>query len=317
MSFSSAAKEEMLRQPLGKSCCMLCELSALTQTSGALTFTGSGGIRVTWRLESAGLAKRLFQLLRERLKVSPSLQYIRHARLGGQRISVLTLEEEDARKLLLAFGMMVQEADGTLSLRRTSPHLPVTRQCCRRAFLRAAFLGSGTMSAPEKAYHMEWVTDEESLCQTLEKLLERSGLHPGQHIRKGRYVLYLKDSQQVSDALALMGASNAMLQMENVRIQKQMRGDANRAGNCDEHNADRMLLAAEQQLAAIRAISAAGGLSGLPKALREAAELRLAQPEMSLSELGQLLEPPVGKSGINHRMRRLVGLAEAMNSKEE
>ena len=173
------------------------------------------------------------------------------------------------------------------------------------------------MSAPEKAYHMEWVTDEESLCQTLEKLLERSGLHPGQHIRKGRHVLYLKDSQQVSDALALMGASNAMLQMENVRIQKQMRGDANRAGNCDEHNADRMLLAAEQQLAAIRAISAAGGLSGLPKALREAAELRLAQPEMSLSELGQLLEPPVGKSGINHRMRRLVELAEAMNSKEE
>lgn len=310
MSFSSQTKEELIRLKLEKSCCMLSELSALTQTTGSLSFRGGGRVRVTWRVESAALARRIFLLLRSRLSITPTLHFVQHNRLGGQRTCVLTLEDQDAQKLLLALHMMEQDEDGNISLRRTVPRHPMTRQCCRRAFLRGAFLGAGTMTSPEKGYHFEWIANEATLRQTLSKLLEKSGLPYHEHERKGQWVVYLKGGQQIADVLAIMGASGAMLQLENIRIQKQMRGDANRASNCDEHNAERMLNASEQQVEAIRRISLSRGLYTLPPALEQIARLRLEHPHMSLTELGQLMNPPVGKSGVNHRMRRLMAIAE-------
>lgn len=310
MSFSSQTKEELIRLPLGKSCCTLSELSALTQTTGSLSFRGGGRVRVTWRVESAALARRIFLLLRSRLNITPTLHFVQQARLGGQRTCVLTLEDQDAQKLLLALHMMEQDEDGTISLRRTVPRHPMTRQCCRRAFLRGAFLGAGTMTSPEKGYHFEWIANEINLRQTLGKLLEKSELPFHEHERKGTNVVYLKGAQQIADVLALMGASGAMLQLENIRIQKQMRGDANRASNCDEHNAERMLNASEQQVEAIRRISLSRGLYTLPPALEQIARLRLEHTHMSLTELGQMMNPPVGKSGVNHRMRRLMAIAE-------
>ena len=309
MSFSSTVKEELLHLPLGKSCCMLSELSALTQTSGSLSLRGGGRVRVTWRVESAALARRIFLLLRSRLNLVPTLHFVQHSRLGGQRICVLTLEDQDAQKLLLALHMMEQGEDGEISLRRTAPRHPMTRQCCRRAFLRAAFLGCGTLTSPEKGYHFEWVATEQTLRQTIGRLLEKSGLPLHEHVRKGQNVIYLKGAQQIADMLALMGASGAMLQMENIRIQKQMRGEANRASNCDEHNAERMVGAAQQQVEAIKLISIHRGLYSLPKSLEQIARARLEHPDMSLIELGQTLDPPVGKSGVNHRMRRLIAVA--------
>lgn len=314
MSFAQATKEELIRLPLGKSCCMLSELSALTQTSGSLSLRGGGRVRVTYRVESAALARRIFLLLRTRLSLTPTLHFVQHARLGGQRVCVLTLEDEDAQKLLLSLHMMEQEEDGTISLRRTVPRHPMTRQCCRRAFLRAAFLGAGTMSNPEKGYHFEWIAAEASLCQTLQKLLEKSGLPARSFERKGQSVVYLKGAQQIADTLALMGASQAVLEMENIRIKKQMRGAANRASNCDEHNGERMLNAADQQIEAIKLISIQRGLFTLPPALKEMARVRLANTDMSLTELGQTMDPPVGKSGVNHRMRRLMEIAQEIET---
>ncbi len=316
MSFASNVKEELLRLPLGKNCCMLSELSALTQTSGSLSLRGGGRVRVTWRVESAALARRIFLLIRSRLGLTPTLHFVQHNRLGGQRTCVLTLEDQDAEKLLLALHMMEQDENGTISLKRTAPRHSMTRQCCRRAFLRAAFLGSGTMSSPEKGYHFEWIAADDALCQTLRRLLEKSGLPVHEHVRKGQHVLYLKGAQQIADALTLMGASGAMLQMENVRIQKQMRGEANRASNCDEHNTERMVTASQQQVDAIKLISIHRGLSSLPPALEQIARTRLEHPDLSLSELGQMLEPPVGKSGVNHRMRRLQMIADEIMQEE-
>ena len=312
MSFSSTTKEELIRLPLGKTCCMLSELSALTQTSGSLSLRGGGRVRVTYRVESAALARRIFMLLRQRLNVTPALHFVQSARLGGQRTCVLTVEDQDAQKLLLALHMMEQDDEGNISLRRTAPRHPMTRQSCRRAFMRASFLGAGTMTSPEKEYHFEWIAQEPTLRQTLRKLLDKSGLPVHEHVRKGVHVIYLKGAQQISDTLALMGASGSLLQMENIRIQKQMRGNANRASNCDEHNSEKMISAAVKQVEAIKLISIQRGLSSLPPALERIARLRLEHTEMSLTELGQLLEPPVGKSGVNHRMRRLMDIAQGI-----
>ena len=310
LSFASRVREELIRLPTGKPCCMLSEISALTQTSGHLAFRGGGWLSVSYRLEDAGVARRLFQMLKKRLNVNPFLHFTQTTRLGGKRTCVLTLNGEDAKVLLDALHMTETDEDGQIHLKRTVPRHPMTRQCCRKAFLRGAFLGAGSVTNPEKGYHFEWKADDAHLPQVLGKLLDKCGLPFHTYERSGQQVVYLKGAQQIADVLALMGAGRSVLQMENTRIQKQLRAAAVRASNCDEHNGERMLDAAQKQVEAIRQISLKQGLFTLPPALRELARLRLDNPDMSLKELGEMMDPPVGKSGVNHRMRRLMAVAE-------
>lgn len=306
MSFSSNVKDELCRLPLGKSCCMLSELTALYRTSGSLSFHGMGRVQVQYRTENAALARRIFRLLRARLGITPRLHYVQHARLGGQRTCVLTVGDADSQKLMLALNMTEQDEAGNIRYRRTTVRHPLTRQCCRKAYLRAAFLGSGTMSNPEKAYHFEITADDPSLLRELSRLMDKCDLPVNTYARKGSTVVYLKSAQQISDVMALMGASNSVFAMEDVRIRKQARGAANRAINCDEHNFQRMLDAADSQVEGIRRYVIAKGMRSLPPALQEIAQKRLDNADLSLVELGQQFEPPLSKSAVNHRMRRLM-----------
>ena len=312
ISFSASVKAELVRLPEGKSCCMLSEISALTQTSGHLALRGGGRISASYRLDNTGVARRLFQLLKKRLNISPALHFIQSSQLGGRRTCVLTLSEGDTRTLLKALHMLETDEDGNIRLRHMAPRHPMTRQCCRKAFLRGAFLGAGTMTNPEKGYHLEWTAEDAALAGQLEKLLEKSELPFHRYERRGKTVIYLKGAEQISDMLALMGASGGVLKMENTRVNRQIRAQANRAANCDEHNSERMLNAAQRQLEAIRLLSIQRGLSSLPPELETLARLRLDHAEMSLTELGQLLDPPLGKSGVNHRMQRILAMAEAL-----
>ena len=222
---------------------------------------------------------------------------------------MLTLGGEDARTLLEALHMTETDENGQMHLKRTVPRHPMTRQCCRKAFLRGAFLGAGTVTNPEKSYHFEWKADDSHLPQVLGKLLEKCDLPFHTYERSGQQIVYLKGAQQIADVLALMGAGQGVMDLENTRIRKQLRAAAIRAANCDEHNGERMLDAAQKQTEAIRQLSLKQGLFTLPPALQELARLRLDHPELSLKELGEMLDPPVGKSGINHRMRRLMEAA--------
>lgn len=309
-SFSAQVKAELIRLPLGKACCMLSEISALTMTSGHLAFRGGGWISISYRLDDAGTARRLLLLLKKRLNVNPTLHFTQTARMGGRKTCVLSLTGSDAHTLLNALHMAETDEDGQMHLKRTAPRHPMTRQCCRRAFLRGAFLGAGTMTNPEKGYHFEWKAEDEQLPRTLEKLLEKCELPYRDYERKGSQVIYLKGAQHIADMLALMGAGQSVLAMEAIRVGKQVKAAATRAANCDEHNGDKMMEAAQRQADAIRRISLKQGLFTLPPALREIARLRLDNPEMSLKELGELMDPPVGKSGVNHRMRRLMEILD-------
>ena len=315
-SFSASVREELNRLPAGRPCCMLSEISALTQTSGHLAFRGGGWISVSYRLDNAGTARRLFQLLKKRLNVTPALHFTQTNRFGGRRTCVLTLGTEDTRTLLNALHMTETDENGQIHLKRTVPRHPMTRQCCRRAFLRGAFLGAGTVTNPEKGYHFEWKAEDERLARTLEKLLEQSGLPFHSYVRRNCQVVYLKEAQQVSDILAAMGAGKSVLETENIRIRKQLRAAAARAANCDEYNSEKMLDAGQRQSEAIRKISLKQGLFTLPPALREIARLRVENPDLSLQELGEMLNPPVGKSGVNHRLRRLMAIAEQLEQQD-
>ena len=315
MSFSADAKAELIHLPMERDCCVVTELSALTQTTGSLSFHGGGRISVTWQVENAALARRIFRMLKDGLGFTPTLQFVQHARLGGRRTCVLTVGEEEAPRLLTVLRMMEPDEDGQLTLRRTLPRPQVTKACCRRAYLRGAFLGAGSVTSPERGYHLEIVCRDEYLRELVNRQLERAGIRALHRVRRGSDVLYLKEAQAVADTLAMMGASQAVMKFENVRITRQMRGEANRASNCDEHNTERQLTASQEQVEAIKLLAIHQGLFTLPPALREMAELRLSHPEASLEELGQLRDPPLSKSGVSGRMRRLMREAEELTKR--
>lgn len=313
MSFSSDAKAELIRLPIERDCCALTELSALTQTTGSLSFHGGGRLSVTWQVENAALARRIFRLLKDGLGYSPTLHYVEYARLGGRRAYVLTVHEDETPRLLTDLRMMETDETGTPVLRRALPRPQITRSCCRRAYLRGAFLGAGSIASPDREYHLEIVARDEALCDLVEKQLERGGVTPRHQTRRGVRVVYLKGAQEIADTLALMGAPQALMRLENIRITRQMRGAANRASNCDEHNTERQLSASQNQVEAIKLLAIHQGLFTLPPALRRMAELRLEHPDASLEELGQLADPPLTKSGVSSLMRRLTKAAENLS----
>jgi DNA-binding protein WhiA len=317
LSFSSIAKDELARLPLGKPCCMLSELAALLHTSASLSLKGGGQVRLAFQVESPGLARRIFLLLRTLFQVSPKLHFVLDSRLGGRRKSIISLENKDAQTLLLAFGMMAAGEDGQMNLVRTTPRRAPLRQCCRKAFLRGAFLGAGSVTSPEKGYHFEIVAADPDLSTTLLRLMEKSGLPGKQMTRKGTNVVYLKGSEQIVSALGMMGASQALLSLENTRVHKNVMNHVNRMMNCDTSNMEKQLDAATRQIEAIRALSLSRGLGALPPSLQQVARLRLSQPEATLTQLGEMLDPPLGKSGVNHRLRRIVALSQALTTGKE
>ena len=314
MSFSSQVKEELLRIRPEKHCCMLSELSALTQTCASLRLSGGGRVKVVYETESAPVAKRIFLLLKKRMEITPILEFNRHKRLGGRRLSVLTVPENESRRLLIAL-RMIQESEGGMVFKGV-PRAAVTRRCCRAAFLRAAFLGAGAMAEPEKEYRIEFVSSE-SRADVLLKMLEKSGIQGRTVKRRDDVVVYVKKGDDVVNCLALMGAHKALMEMENIRIRRDGRNQANRARNCDEANLKKQLSAGEKQSKAIVAYSLAHSLAQLPRELQELGRIRMLHPEASLEELGQMLNPPMGKSGVNHRMRRLMAMVQEDQSENQ
>ena len=181
----------------------------------------------------------------------------------------------------------------------------MTRRCCRAAFIRASFLGGGSVTAPEQEYRLEFISSA-ARSDTLIKMLEKSGIEGRVAHRRDGEIVYVRRGDDVVSCLALMGAHRALLDMENTRINRDARNRANRARNCDEANLKKQLSAGESQAQAIVAYSLAHSLSGLPAELQEIGRLRMLHPEASLEELGQMLQNPIGKSGANHRMRKLM-----------
>lgn len=307
MSFSSQVKQELLRVRPEKHCCMLSELSALTQTCASLRLGGGGGVRIVYEVENTALAKRIFLLLKKRLEMTPTLEFTRYKRLGGRSACLLTLQRQDSRRLLIALGMLRESAVGEFF--RGAPRSTLTRRCCQGSFLRGAFLGAGAMIDPEMGYHLEFSVND-GRQDVLLGILEKSDLHAAVIKRRGKDVIYIKRGDDVADCLTMMGAHHAKMEMENIRIKRDSRNQANRASNCDQANLNKQLAAGQRQAAAITRYSLSHSLSGLPKELQEIARLRMLNPDLSLEQLGQLLSPPLGKSGVNHRLRKLMAAME-------
>lgn len=306
MSFASEIKSELLRIETKTDCCTRAELCGLMCFGGAVL---PGG-RVRISTENAATARRGFSLIKDYLGISGEI-LTNHSRAGkgGNAYAIALDNPADGMRILSGLSLLERNA---VSFRIREAVLE--KPCCHRAFLRGAFLGGGSVANPEKEYHLEFTTPRPALAEDTVQLFAGFGLTARVIQRKSNQVVYFKSSEEIGDVLNIIGAHTAYMELMNVRILKETRNQVNRRVNCETANLDKAVDAAQGQVAAIRRLQKSGRLASLSQGLQDAAQMRLAYPEAPLSELGEMLH--ISKSGINHRMRKLMALADEAKNKE-
>ena len=279
----------------------MAEFLTVALRSAAGAKSGSAGLRL--RL----LGDRLLGLLGCRILLGLLIALLGHVIL---RLLVALLRRGAIGNLLDRLGLL--DPKQLLGIRMRPGRAILSRECCRKAYLRGAFLACGWISQPEKAYHFEFAAPDEEQAKTLQELIARWDVQARISARKSQQIVYVKKSEDVETLLGVLGASSALLTFENVRIMKSLRNDLNRQMICDDFNTDKTVRAAAQQLDDIAVIEKYLGLGKLPASLRQAAEARIASPDATLSQLGELMDPPAAKSAVNKRIRRLGELAQKL-----
>ncbi len=315
MSFSSNVKEELSRQLPQARHCQIAETAAILSLCGRVKISASDRYAIEIHTENVAVARKYFTLLRKTFNIKTDVAIRQGGNLSrGRTYIVAVREHEDALRVLQAAKLLDPsgEVGEDLSLLH---NLVVQNSCCRRAFIRGAFLAAGSISDPEKFYHFEIVCATMAKAVQLQGLIASFGIEAKIVPRKRHFVVYIKEGSQIVDILNVMEAPVALMELENIRIVKDMRNSVNRQVNCETANINKTVSAAVKQIEDIRYICDTIGLEALPGNLKEMAGLRLERPEATLKELGEALEPPVGKSGVNHRLRKLSLMAEELRQR--
>ena len=312
MSFSSNVKDELSRQMPGARHCQIAETAAILSLCGRVKISASDHFWIEIHTENVAVARKYFTLLKKTFNIRTDVSIRSGINPGRSRTYIVAVREhEEALKVLQAVKLINTQGEigENLSLIR---NVVLQNACCRRAFIRGAFLAAGSISAPEKFYHFEIVCPTEPKAEQLKNIIATFDIEAKIVPRKRYYVVYIKEGSQIVDILNVMEAPVSLMELENIRIVKEMRGSVNRQVNCETANINKTVSAAVKQIEDIRFIQSVAGLSGLPESLQEMARIRLERPEATLKELGEALEPPVGKSGVNHRLRKLSLVAEEL-----
>ena len=311
MSFSAEAKNELARILPEDKDCSLCELSALIKLSGSIQIVGYKKLNIKVITELNSIARKIFKLLKQNFDINTTISVNKNQMLKRNNSYVLVVKSEMGAEKLLRDLCILPKEEAFYSLNEVPRELLKNEECIR-AFLRGAFLGGGSISDPEKNYHMEFVTNNEEFSKSLRDLINSLGFNSKIVSRKNKYVVYLKESEQISDLLSIIGAHNALLSLQNTKIVKEMRNNVNRLVNCETANLSKTVNAAVRQVENIRLIQDTIGISSLPENLQEIARIREEYEDMTLKELGEMLNPPIGKSGVNHRLRKIEEIANKL-----
>lgn len=284
MSFAGEVKEELAKRVSPARHCQIAELAALMNFCGQLGQEENGGFLVGFQTENEAVARKGFTLLKKTYNINTDI----------------VLGKQDIEGLLDKLG---------------NPDRPVSslllkRSCCRRAFLRGAFLSAGSMSDPAKGYHLEFDCSDAGKARQLQELIRGFGIESRIVIRKKYHIVYLKEGAAIVELLNVCEAPRSLMNMENLRILKEVRNSVNRRVNCETANIAKTIGAAARQTEDIEFLRTHYGFQNLPDNLREMAEIRLEHPDVPLKELGEFFDPVLGKSGVNHRLRKLSELAE-------
>ena len=302
MSFTRDVKEELCERVHEKNCCALAELYGVFLFSNRFI---PDEIKIV--TESRSFTQRVAGLLKLVFGFDFDLT-VSSENLRDKNILVIS----DTDKLKTIFSAFGRSMDGELSI-----HLNLgvfEEECCYRAFLRGAFLSGGSVMNPEKKYHLEITTPHSSLSRETCAVIRDIDLIPKISVRKANYVIYFKASEAIEDFLSMTGAQLSAIKLMETKVEKDFRNRINRNVNCETANLTKTVDASREQCIAVEKIKAHTGLDKLPEKLKQAAELRLKSPEASLAELAKMMYPPVGKSGINHRMRKLIEISEAIDA---
>ncbi|MGI6154213.1 MAG: DNA-binding protein WhiA [Christensenellaceae bacterium] len=305
MTFSTEAKNEICAQGIDD-CCVAAELVALTFSCGSISLSAAG-MHIKYNTENMLTAKRIFSTVTRILKIDAGVE-VKESQLKKKHM--YTIDVPDAALLLSAMEL----STGLLAEEKIPAEL-TGKRCCKIAFLRGAFLGCGTVSDPKKNYHLEFVLRSERIADKVLQLLAFFKVSAKKVLRKQSFVVYLSEGDSIVSLLALIGAHTSILNFENVRILKEMRNNVNRAVNCETANINKTVNAALKQIENIRIIGRHMDMKYLSPALREAAELRISNPEATLQELCEL--SGTTKSGMNHRFRKLNQIAESFAHEKE
>lgn len=308
MSFSNDVKNELSRIETNDPCCDKAELLGLLRMSGAIIIRGSN-VGIHFSTENAALARRVLQLLKSNYQVQTEVVITRSRRLKkNNRYQVRVIPAPQVSKALTELQLLSVESDLKNPL--------LNNHCCKRTFLRGAFLGGGSISRPSSDYHLEMVTGNEDFAHSIIKVMHSFSLKAKLTDRKNDFIVYLKDGESITKFLSVIGAHNSMMDFENVRIVKEMRNNVNRVVNCETANLNKVVKAAVRQINCIKYIEQHLGLNQLLQALQDTARLRLEYPDASLNELVEY-SGGIGKSGINHRLKKLQEMAVGMGMEME
>ncbi len=312
MSFSGDVKREVAGQIGQARHCVIAELSALLSTCGKWQLDPP---ELKIRAESEIPYKKIFTLLGKAFNIKIQVE---ESTGEGAGFSAVIRHPAHVLTILSAAGLIERREDGWHSLDTVDPRI-IHRSCCKRAYIRGAFLGCGSVNDPNKTYHLEFVLDQETKAETLQSLFMDFDVETHRIARSRNrrtiQVVYLKDGSQIADVLNIIGGHLSLLKFEDIRVVKDVRNQVNRQVNCEAANLDRVVSAAVRQIEDIRFLQENVGLEQLPEGLREAARLRLEHEDLSLQELAAMMG--IGKSGVNHRFRKLMAMADARRKEIE
>lgn len=297
MSFSSEIKDKLA---LIENDCALCdreELAAIFKTAGK-----TNGEKITISTENRSVIECAARLIYR--NTGTPQEYIH--RVGSGIYEIVTDNEYLFENLADSLGLFDAETDGADLF-----------ECCRAAYIRGAFLAGGSITDPNKSYHLEFACRYEKYAAALEQRLAQLGIAAKITRRKGYHVVYVKEYETIADILGLMGAGGAAMEIYNVSIEKDLKNSINRQMNCETANMDKITEAYIRHLQAITLIKKTVGIEALPDNLREIAYARLEYPEYSLKQLGETLTSPIGKSGVNHRLNRIIEFAEGLKNERK
>lgn len=333
MSFSTDVKNEIGRHSNHSRHCKIAELLALVLATGEVELK-EGQTKLIMRPETIVVGNKICQLIDELFdKQIESIQHSKYIEIVGAKMTdrllqtiklsdyVDFLEEDwlDEDELLeIEENEITYVSSQGVSLQNCQfPKQVIQKDCCKKAFIRGMFLAAGSVNDPNKAYHFEIVVHNKEMAEAVRQVINSFALDAKIVKRKKYYVVYLKEGSMIVDMLNIMEAHVSLMDMENVRILKDMRNDINRRVNCETANIKKTVNAARRQIEDIEYIEKTKGLKYLSDSLRQLAELRLEEPDANLSELGQMLDPPASKSGVNHRLRKISSIANTLREECE
>lgn len=317
MSFSKEVKNELLKQVSQARHCRIAELAAIISLCGKIKINENNQYRLFIHTENCAVAQKSYVLIKKVFACEMFVSVRTSAVSSKSRVYVIAVKDYEASKKILEAAKLIDRYNDIKENMSYVDNIVIQNACCKRAFIRGAFMAAGSISDPEKSYHFEITAATMDKAKQLKQIIACFDIDAKIIQRKKYYVVYIKEGNQIVDMLNIMEAHVALMEFENVRILKEMRNSINRQVNCEAANIKKSVNAATRQIQDIKLIQKVRGFGSLSDGLKQVAELRLENEDMPLKDLGLLLDPPLGKSGVNHRLRKLSSIADSIREQQK